>query len=154
MLRAIVREATQAVDQERAGVCSTRGAAGVLDNWSFLWKTVLAFVAFCLESSGTYYWNDIHDVEADRQHPTKRNRPIASGAPSRCPWLAVGTALLACGIGLSFGLNWQLGVVTTGYVVLNTTYSTVLKHVAWWSIWWPWRRGSCCGPSPVPWSPM
>ena len=130
MLRAIVREARPKQWTKNVLVFAAPGAAGVLDNWSFLWKTVLAFVAFCLASSGTYYWNDIHDVDADRQHPTKRNRPIASGALSLPVARVVGTALLVGGIGLSFGLNWQLGVVTTGYVVLTTTYSTVLKHVA------------------------
>ena len=61
-------------------VFAAPGAAGVLDDPDALFKTCVAFVAFCLAASGTYLWNDIADVEADRAHPTKRDRPIASGA--------------------------------------------------------------------------
>ena len=59
-------------------VFAAPGAAGVLDQAHELGRTLLAFVAFCLAASGTYFWNDILDVEADRAHPTKRRRPIAS----------------------------------------------------------------------------
>ncbi len=130
MFRAIVREARPKQWSKNVLVFAAPGAAGVLDNWPFLWRTLLAFVAFCLASSGTYYWNDIHDVEADRQHPTKCNRPIASGALPLNIARAVGTALLVAGLGLAFALGWQFGLVTLGYVTLTTTYSMVLKHVA------------------------
>ena len=130
MLRAIIREARPKQWTKNVLVFAAPGAAGVLDNWSSLWKTALAFVAFCLASSGTYYWNDIHDVAADQQHPTKRHRPIASGALPLGVARIVGTLLLGVGIGLAFALNWQLGLVVLGYVLLTTTYSTVLKHVA------------------------
>lgn len=130
MLRAIIREARPKQWTKNVLVFAAPGAAGVLDNWSSLWKTALAFVAFCLASSGTYYWNDIHDVAADQQHPTKRHRPIASGALPLGVARIVGTLLLVGGIGLAFALNWQLGLVVLGYVLLTTTYSTVLKHVA------------------------
>ncbi len=130
MLKAIIREARPKQWTKNVLVFAAPGAAGVLDNWSSLWKTMLAFVAFCLASSGTYYWNDIHDVNADRHHPTKRNRPIASGAlPLRVARI-VGMFLLAGGVGLAFALSWKLGLVVSGYVVLTTTYSIVLKHVA------------------------
>jgi hypothetical protein len=59
-------------------VFAAPGAAGVLDDGSYLWRTLVVFVAFCMVSSGTYYWNDLLDVESDRQHPTNRNPPIAS----------------------------------------------------------------------------
>ena len=111
-------------------VFAAPGAAGVLDNWSFLWKAIAAFIAFCLVSSGTYYWNDIHDVEADRQHPKKSKRPIACGALPIGTARVIGTVLLLGGIGLAFGLGWKVGLVAAGYVVLTTTYSTFLKHVA------------------------
>lgn len=111
-------------------VFAAPGAAGVLDNWDFLGRSMLAFVAFCAVSSGTYYWNDIHDVEADRQHPSKQHRPIASGALPLGTAKVIGTMLLAGGLALAFALSWQTGAVTLGYVVLTTLYSTVLKHVA------------------------
>lgn len=130
MIRAIIREARPNQWAKNVLVFAAPGAAGVLDNGSFLWRALLAFVAFCLASSGTYYWNDIHDVEADRQHPTKCNRPIASGALPMRTARVVGTALLFGGIGLAFGLSWKLGLVAVGYVSLTTLYSTLLKHVA------------------------
>ena len=59
-------------------VFAAPGAAGVLQHADDLAKTLVAFVAFCLAASGTYYLNDAADVEADRHHPTKRFRPVAS----------------------------------------------------------------------------
>ena len=111
-------------------VFAAPGAAGVLDNGAYFWRALATFAAFCLVSSGTYYWNDIHDVEADRQHPTKCNRPIAAGAVPLGIARVVGTALLAAGIALAFVLRWQLGCVVVGYVALTTAYNLVLKHVA------------------------
>lgn len=130
MIRAIVKEARPKQWVKNILVFAAPGAAGSLDDWPILWRTILAFIAFCLASSGTYYWNDIHDVEADRLHPKKRLRPIASGAVPLGVAKVVGTLLLVGGIGLSFAVRWQLGLVTLGYVVLTTTYSTALKHVA------------------------
>src|SRR5258707_409097 len=80
-------------------VAAAPGAAGVLDQGSALAHTLLAFVAFSLAASGTYLMNDAADVESDRAHPTKRNRPIADGTvPVRVAWIAGGVLLLA-GIG-------------------------------------------------------
>jgi decaprenyl-phosphate phosphoribosyltransferase len=130
LLRAAIREARPKQWAKNVLVFAAPGAAGVLDNWSFLWKATAAFIAFCLVSSGTYYWNDIHDVEADRQHPKKSKRPIASGALPLGPARVIGTVLLLGGIGLAFGLGWKVGAVAAGYVVLTTSYSAFLKHVA------------------------
>ena len=72
-------------------VFAAPGAAGVLDEPRQLGLTCLAFVAMCLASSGTYYWNDALDIESDREHPTKRFRPIASGLVSVRTAQVVGT---------------------------------------------------------------
>jgi len=130
VIRAILAECRPKQWAKNTLVFAGPGAAGVLDNWSSLSKTLLVFVAFCMVSSGTYFWNDIHDVDADRQHPTKRNRPIANGSLSLGVAKVVGSALLVVGIGVALALGWQTGVVASGYVVLTTLYSTVLKHVA------------------------
>ena len=61
-------------------VVAAPGGAGVLHEPAVLAETALAFLAFSLAASGTYCLNDAADVEADRAHPTKRDRPIASGA--------------------------------------------------------------------------
>ena len=106
------------------------GAAGVLDNGRFFAHAVAMFVAFCLAASGTYFVNDLLDVEADRVHPVKRNRPIASGAvPLRTGWI-VGTVLLLAGVGLAFAVRWQAGLVVLAYVVLSVSYSAIWKHIA------------------------
>jgi len=95
-----------------------------------LLRTMAAFVLLCLASSAVYLVNDIADAEADRNHPHKRKRPIASGA------LPVSTALVASGIlfaislAASFALNWKFGLVVLIYLVLNLLYSFRLKHVA------------------------
>jgi decaprenyl-phosphate phosphoribosyltransferase len=130
MIGGLFREARPKQWAKNVLVFAAPAAAGVLDDWSFLGRTLVAFVAFCMVSSGTYFWNDIHDVEADRRHPTKRNRPIASGRVPLGVAKLVGTVLLLGGIGVAFVLSWKLGLVATGYVLTTTLYSTVLKHVA------------------------
>ena len=130
MIRAILKEARPKQWAKNTLVFAAPGAAGVLDNWTSLSMTLAVFVAFCMVSSGTYYWNDIHDVEADRQHPTKRNRPIANGSVPIGIAKAIGSFLLVGGIAFAFALDVHTGIVLVGYVVLTTLYSTVLKHVA------------------------
>ncbi len=130
MIRALIKEARPKQWTKNVLVFAAPGAAGVLDNGSYVWPTLLAFVAFCLVASGTYYWNDIHDVEADRLHPKKRSRPIASGAIPLGVARVVGTVLLVAGIAVGLAVSWQLAVVAVGYVTLTTLYSTVFKHVA------------------------
>ena len=129
-IRALIEEARPKQWVKNVLVFAAPGAAGVLDNGSFLTRTLVVFVAFCLVSSGTYFWNDIHDADADRQHPTKRFRPIARGAISMRTARVVATLLLATGIATAFALGWRVGAVVVGYVVLTTIYSVALKHVA------------------------
>jgi decaprenyl-phosphate phosphoribosyltransferase len=88
------------------------------------------FIAFCLVSSGTYYWNDVHDAVADRQHPAKRLRPIARGAIGPRAARLVGLLLVVVGMAAAFALGWRTGSVVLGYVALTTIYSVALKHVA------------------------
>lgn len=112
-------------------VFAAPGAAGVLDQPSELGKTLLVFVAFCLGASGTYFWNDILDVEADRAHPTKSQRPIAAGLVGLPTARAVGTLLpvLALGVAASTG-RWQPVAVIAAYMAITLSYSAVWKHVA------------------------
>ena len=81
-MNALIRTARPKQWMKNVLVFAAPGAAGVLDEPRQLGLTCLAFVAMCLASSGTYYWNDALDIESDREHPTKRFRPIASGAVS------------------------------------------------------------------------
>lgn len=90
---------------------------------------VLAFLAFCAMASAVYAFNDIIDAEADRAHPLKRNRPIASGAVSEktAKWLSAGLAGAAVSLAGAVGV-WAVAFVAT-YAVLNVLYSWRLKHV-------------------------
>lgn len=109
-------------------------------------RAALAFVAFCLASSSIYLLNDLLDLENDRQHPKKKNRPLAAGTlPEAWAKVAIGLLWLCCaGFATSLffiplqgadifaglgGANILFTSVLTGYVVLMILYSVRLKHV-------------------------
>jgi 4-hydroxybenzoate polyprenyltransferase len=97
--------------------------------WTYLARSAVAFVLFSLVSSAVYLTNDVLDVENDRQHPTKRNRPIASGALP--PWLAVMVAVLLipmCLLG-AYRLQPLFALVMAGYLVMQAGYIFMLKHI-------------------------
>ncbi|GMR09921.1 MAG: decaprenyl-phosphate phosphoribosyltransferase [Anaerolineae bacterium] len=93
-----------------------------------LLRTVAGFVLLCLISSAVYVLNDIADVEADRQHPTKRNRPIAAGLLSIPVAVVFAIALAVFSMAASFALEPGFGWIVTLYFVLNLLYSFWLKH--------------------------
>lgn len=128
--RAALRQARPKQWAKNVLVFAAPGAAGILDNGPGVWRSVVAFVAFCLASSGTYYWNDLLDVESDRRHPTKRFRPIASGQLPIGLARLIGTVLLIGGVALAAVPRWQTALVVAGYILLTTFYSSHLKHVA------------------------
>ncbi len=105
-------------------------AAGVLFHGTVFWHTVVAVITFSLCASGGYLINDAADVEADRRHPKKRNRPIAAGIVSVTLARVLGVVLVAGSI-TAGGLltSWKLAAVLAGYVGLTFSYSTWLKHV-------------------------
>jgi len=94
-----------------------------------LLRTVVAFVLFCLVSSAVYLLNDLVDIEKDRAHPTKRYRPLAAGTLK--PWVAVAAMLLLLGVSIpsAFAMDWALGLILSGYFILNVAYSFYLKNV-------------------------
>ncbi len=94
-----------------------------------LGRSVLGFVMLCLVSGAVYLLNDIVDVEQDRAHPTKRNRPIASGAlPIRIAWpAAIGLPLVT--LPFAFALHTGFGIVLAGFWISNIAYTFKLKHV-------------------------
>lgn len=109
-------------------VLAAPGAAGVLTEGPTLAKCAIAFVSFCLVSSATYLINDIGDVEADRRHPTKRNRPLAAGLISeRLAWIAAGVLFVA-GFGLAALVRFEFVGIVALYVAITLSYTAWLKH--------------------------
>jgi decaprenyl-phosphate phosphoribosyltransferase len=88
----------------------------------------VAFVAFCLVASAVYMINDAIDVEADRAHPTKRNRPIAAGiVPVRVAY-AVSITLFLVSFAVSLMSSWRLLIVIGVYAAVQIGYCLGLKH--------------------------
>lgn len=105
-------------------------AAGVITQRQVALDTALAFVAFCGASAGTYLLNDARDVDTDRNHPTKRLRPVASGQISVATAYVMGVALLVGSVALGMAVAPALGWTIVGYLALTTAYSFGLKAVA------------------------
>ena len=93
-----------------------------------LLRTIAGFVLLCAISSAVYLVNDIVDAESDRQHPTKRNRPIAAGQLSVPLALIVAIALAVFALAAGFALATEFGWIITLYFILNLLYSLWLKH--------------------------
>ena len=91
-------------------------------------NATVAFGVFCLLSGVVYIVNDVGDREADRLHPTKSRRPIASGDLSVATALAFATALTAGALALAFRVSVGFGMVGLTYLVLLVLYSVWLKH--------------------------
>ena len=91
-----------------------------------------AFIAFSLAASAIYCLNDIMDIEADKQHPKKCLRPLASGKISKPQAYTIMTMLILSSIGVAyfaFDKFYVLGIIA-GYIVLNIGYCIKLKHIA------------------------
>ena len=91
--------------------------------------TFLAFVIFCFLSSSVYLINDVVDVEADRNHPVKKNRPIASGKLPIPIAIIAAVVLIAASITSAFFLSVPLGIIAAVYLLINLAYSEWLKHI-------------------------
>jgi 4-hydroxybenzoate polyprenyltransferase len=100
-----------------------------LTNSEALARSLAGFLIFCLLSSAVYIFNDIRDVEADRLHPKKRFRPIASGKlPISMAYIEAGV-LLALTLPAAFALTPVFFYICLAYFVLNLAYSLWLKHI-------------------------
>ncbi len=94
------------------------------------WRALLALAAFCLLSGAVYAFNDVRDAEADRRHPSKRRRPVASGALSERTALWAAALLSAGALVACTSLSWALAAVAAGYLFNNLAYSVGLKRIA------------------------
>jgi len=91
--------------------------------------TAVAFVAFCLASSGFYCINDALDAEEDRSHPVKRRRPVASGAIAPRTAMLLGTTLIAASLVAALMISRSLALVVLVYGLLQILYNLKLKRV-------------------------
>ena len=92
-----------------------------------LLRATLAALVFCGVSGAAYLINDARDVESDRLHPTKRNRPIAAGNLAPRAALTWAAALIVLGVIVAFLIDWRTGAIVIGYIGLQVAYTTVLK---------------------------
>ena len=102
-------------------------AAHVVDPDAYLWAAG-AFVVLSLIASSGYVFNDLVDIVHDREHPSKRHRPIASGTVRLIPTATMGLALAAAGVAVSFLISVGMGACAALYLVLTVVYSLGLKR--------------------------
>ena len=93
-------------------------------------RTLAGFALFCLISSAVYLFNDIADVDADRSHPEKKFRPIASGKLSINVALITALLITILAIPLGYLLSPIFALILTLYLLINLLYSRWLKHVS------------------------
>ena len=96
-----------------------------------LWRAAFAFAIFCLLAGAVYAMNDIADREADRAHPVKRTRPIASGLVPLTWAYVLSATLVVVALGSAVTLGWAFALVALIYFGQNVWYSFQLKHVAY-----------------------
>jgi len=90
---------------------------------------VAAFFAFSFAASAVYVFNDLVDLESDRQHPAKRDRPFARGDIAVSAGIAMIPLLLAAGIAVAAASSWRLAGVLAIYLAGTSLYSLVLKRM-------------------------
>jgi len=96
---------------------------------SVVLRTTAAFVLFCLLSSSVYLINDLVDMERDRQHPTKKDRPLASGRLKPSIAVVAAVVFIVVAISLGFALEPRFGTVELIYLVTMILYSFFLKNI-------------------------
>jgi decaprenyl-phosphate phosphoribosyltransferase len=111
-------------------VLAAPAAAGRVLQDGIWWRESIIFALFCAAASGIYLVNDVLDREADRAHPSKRNRPIAAGVvPQSLAWSFAGVLLVGSLAGALAWCNRSTASVLAAYIVLCLAYSFYLKHL-------------------------
>jgi len=104
--------------------------SGDLFNQFFNFDLVLGFIAFSFTASSIYIINDYQDIEADKLHPKKKNRPLASGKVKKIEALVILAILIATSIILSYMLSAKFAFILGIYFIMNLAYSLGLKKIA------------------------
>lgn len=111
--------------------------SGNITNVDLLTRSILAFIIFSLTASSIYIINDYSDIESDRKHPQKKDRPLASGVISKVTAKIILGILLAIVVTIVFSAKdyfgdhlWKFSSIISFYFVMNLAYTFKLKHVA------------------------
>ncbi|TKJ29587.1 MAG: decaprenyl-phosphate phosphoribosyltransferase [Chloroflexi bacterium B3_Chlor] len=96
---------------------------------TYVGRTTLAFILFCILSGSVYLINDLTDIDKDRQHPVKRNRPLPCGKLSKSWAVRAAIVLPIIALSLSFLLQPLFGLIALVYFVIQLFYSFGLKDV-------------------------
>lgn len=129
MIKAILKEIRVKQYTKNMLVFAAPIFGGVLFKQDVLACTLLTFLSFSSMASAVYILNDIMDREKDRQHPTKRYRPIAAGLISLTFAWTLFLLLFAIAIGIAMVVRPALAYLLLAYFVMNIAYSLKLKHV-------------------------
>lgn len=103
---------------------------GKLFDPQIMGEALLAFVVFCLFSSGSYLINDIVDAPYDRRHPHKRDRPIAKGLLSPQQAVLAAIFLFSLGLSIAFYLGTAFVLLIIAFLILHLIYTFILKKIA------------------------
>jgi decaprenyl-phosphate phosphoribosyltransferase len=103
--------------------------AGILTEKHTFLLLIVGFLLFSMVASAVYIFNDYRDRESDRNHPIKKNRPLASGKVSETVALILMIVLAGIGIAGGFYLSVSFAYSLLGYLVINILYSVGLKNV-------------------------
>jgi decaprenyl-phosphate phosphoribosyltransferase len=111
-------------------VFAAPAASGMLGNHTAIVRSAYAAMLFVVVSAAMYLLNDLADVDADRLHPRKRNRPLAAGVVSGRAAKTTCLVLSIVGLGGATELGWRFLLVIGSYVAISTWYSLGLKRCA------------------------
>lgn len=100
-----------------------------LSNVPLLMNVIFAAVAFCLTSSCIYVLNDIIDCENDKNHPKKRERPLAKGVVTMRAAALLSLLLGIAGLAIAWAVSWKVLAIILAYIALNIAYTYRLKHI-------------------------
>ena len=129
LLRGVLRELRPKQWIKNVLVFAAPVAAGLFDNRDTDLQALGAFGCFCAAASATYLLNDAMDIESDRRHPVKKNRPIAAGIVPIGLAYVLAAVLLVVAIGGAFLIRRDFGFTILAYLALTTVYSLWLKSM-------------------------
>lgn len=101
-----------------------------ITNTELFLNATIAFIGFSLAASSIYTLNDYFDIEEDKHHPKKKNRPLASGTISKRQAIAIMTILPIASFAIIVPLSMKAAAILAEYLIMNILYSFYLKHVA------------------------